>query len=184
LGCFGFFRENIPTPAMTCTSGQDASGGGFDRSRYLGIAPSPVPPIAGRHVAVGEHPGGWAIDGRGRAVEDGGMTEVTSATPRRSGRMFHKMRVQAQGRAHDRKRFKETCETVVVNAHGGLLLLKHEVDKTAMLVITNPETLEEQECRVVYMGDPGDKGQRVGIEFLTPAPRFWGVEFPSEPAIQ
>src|SRR5256885_10384146 len=53
-----------------------------------------------------------------------------------------------------------------------------------MLVITNPETLEEQECRVVYMGDPGDKGQRVGIEFLTPAPRFWGVEFPSEPAIQ
>jgi len=98
--------------------------------------------------------------------------------------MFHKMRVQAQGRAHDRKRFKETCETVVVNAHGGLLLLKHEVDETAMLVITNPETLEEQECRVVYMGDPGDKGQRVGIEFLTPAPRFWGVEFPSEPAIQ
>ena len=94
------------------------------------------------------------------------------------------MRVQAQGRAHDRKKFKETCETVVVNAHGGLLLLKHEVDKTAMLVITNPETLEEQECRVVYMGDPGDKGQRVGIEFLTPAPRFWGVEFPSEPAIQ
>jgi len=157
---------------------------GFDRVQVPGDRSIPVPPIAGRHVAVGEHPGGWAIDGRGRAVEDGGMTEVTSATPRRSGRMFHKMRVQAQGRAHDRKRFKETCETVVVNAHGGLLLLKHEVDETAMLVITNPETLEEQECRVVYMGDPGDKGQRVGIEFLTPAPRFWGVEFPSEPAIQ
>ena len=137
-----------------------------------------------RHVAVGEHPGGWAIDGRARAVEDGGMTEVTSATPRRSGRVFHKMRVQAQGRAHDRKKFKETCETVVVNAHGGLLLLKHEVDNGEMLVITNPETLEEQECRIVYMGDPGDKGQRVGIEFLTPAPRFWGVEFPSESAIQ
>src|SRR5258708_36955637 len=46
-----------------------------------------------------------------------------------------------------------------------------------MLVITNPETQEEQECRVVYLGDPGDNGQRVGVEFLTPAPRFWGVEF-------
>jgi len=25
LACFGFFRENIPTPAMTCTSVQDDS---------------------------------------------------------------------------------------------------------------------------------------------------------------
>ena len=111
------------------------------------------------------------------------MSEITAtaaATPRRSGRVFHKIRVQAQGRAHNRKKFKETCETVVVNAHGGLILLKHEVDNGEMLVITNPETLEELECRVVYLGDPGDKGQRVGIEFLTPAPRFWGVEFSSE----
>ena len=87
------------------------------------------------------------------------------------------MRLQAQGRARDRKKFKETCETVVVNAHGGLLLLKHEVDNGEMLVITNPETQEELECRIVYLGEPGDKGQRVGVEFLTPAPRFWGVDF-------
>jgi hypothetical protein len=130
-----------------------------------------------RHVADREHLTGWAIDGNGRAVEDGGMSEVTSATPRRSGRVFHKIRMQAQGKAHNGKKFREVCETVVVNAHGGLLLLKHEVNNGEMLVLTNPETLEEQECRVVYLGDPGDRGQRVGIEFLTPAPRFWGVEF-------
>ena len=87
------------------------------------------------------------------------------------------MRVQAQGRAHNGKKFRETCETVVVNGHGGLLFLKHEIDTGEMLVITNPETLEELECRVVYMGEPVGKGQRVGVEFLTPAPRFWGVEF-------
>src|SRR5438445_12812194 len=103
------------------------------------------------------------------------MSEVTSATPRRSGRVFHRIRVQAEGRTHDRKKFKETCETVVVNAHGGLLLLKHEVDNGEMLVITNPETLEEQECRIVDMGDAGEKGERGAIEFLTPAPGFWGV---------
>jgi len=112
----------------------------------------------------------------------GGMSEVTSATPRRSARVFHRIRVQAQGRAHDHKKFKETCETVVVNAHGGLLLMKHEVDNGEMLVLTNPLTQEEQECRVVYLGEPIAKGQRVGIEFLTPAPRFWGVEFAEEPA--
>ena len=87
------------------------------------------------------------------------------------------MRVQAQGRTHDRKKFKETCETVVVSAHGGLLLLKHEVDNGEMLVLTNPLTQEEMERRVVYLGDLVERGQRVGVDFLTPAPRFWGVEF-------
>ena len=102
---------------------------------------------------------------------------LTTTTPRRSGRVFHKMKVQAQGRAHNGKKFKEAAETVVVNAHGGLLMLKHEIDNGEMLVLTNPLTQEEQECRVVYQGEPGERGQRIGVEFLTPAPRFWGVEF-------
>src|SRR5260370_33910516 len=100
------------------------------------------------------------------------MREGNAASSRRSSRVIHKMLVQAQGRAHKRKKFKEKCETVVVSGHGGLLLLKHEVDDGEMLVITNPETQEEQECRVVYLGDLGDNGQRVGIAFLTPAPRL------------
>lgn len=105
------------------------------------------------------------------------MSDVTSPTRRRSGRVFHRIRIQAEGRAHDRKKFKETCETVVVNVHGGLLLLRNEVINGEMLVLTNPVTQEEQECRVVYLGDLVEKGQRVGIEFLTPAPHFWGLEF-------
>src|SRR6266576_122268 len=104
-------------------------------------------------------------------------TMVEFSTPRRSTRIFRKLKVQAQGRAHGGKKFRETCQTLVVSAHGGLLMLKHEVDNGELLVITNPETQEEIECRIVYLGDPSDKGQRVGIEFLTPAPRFWGVEF-------
>jgi len=131
-------------------------------------------------VADAEHLPGGAIDRASRTSEDGGMSETASAIPRRSGRVFHKIRVKAQGREHNGKKFQEACETVVVNAHGGLLLMKHEVDSGEMLVLTNPVTQEEQECRVVYLGHPGDKGQRVGIEFLTPAPRFWGVEFSGE----
>ena len=112
------------------------------------------------------------------------MTSTTTtehATPRRSSRVFHKMRVQAEGKAHNGKKFKEVCQTVVVNAHGGLLMLKHEVNNGEMLVISNPETQEEQECRIVYLGEPSDRGQRVGVEFLTPAPHFWGVEFGEQP---
>jgi len=109
-------------------------------------------------------------------------TTVEFSTPRRSARIFRKLKVQAQGRAHGGKKFRETCETLVVSAHGGLLMLKHEVDNGDLLVVTNPETQEEIECRIVYLGDLCDRGQRVAIEFLTPAPHFWGLEF-SEPAV-
>ena len=105
------------------------------------------------------------------------MSEATFTAPRRSGRVFHKMRVKAQGRDLEGRKFREVCETLVVNSHGGLLLLKNEIEQGEMLVLTNPDTDEELECRVVFLGDAGDKGQRVGVEFLSPSPRFWGVEF-------
>jgi len=96
---------------------------------------------------------------------------------RRSQRVFHKMKLQALGRNHAGKKFRDVCETLVVNAHGGLLMLRHEVDHDEMLVLVNPETQEEQECRIVFTGESGSKGIRVGVEFLTPAPHFWGIDF-------
>jgi hypothetical protein len=105
------------------------------------------------------------------------MVELAQSSQRRSQRVFHKMRLQAQGRSHQGRKFKETCETLVVSAHGGLLNLSHEVDNGEMLVLVNPETLEEQECRIVFLGETGRRGTRVGVEFLTPAPHFWGIDF-------
>lgn len=105
------------------------------------------------------------------------MPEATFTSPRRSARVFRRMPVKASGKDHNGKKFREACETVVVNAHGGLLLLKHEINDGEMLVLENPATQEEQECRVVFLGEPSDRGQRVGVEFLTPSPHFWGVEF-------
>lgn len=113
-------------------------------------------------------------------AETGGMSEQTYAPPRRSNRVFHRMPVQAEGRSHNGRKFREVCETVVVNAHGALLSMSHEVDDGAILVLFNPATQDEQECRVVFLGEPTEKGQRVGVEFLTPAPRFWGVDFHAE----
>ena len=105
------------------------------------------------------------------------MHETAFATNRRSQRVFHRMKLQALGRSHAGKKFREVCETMVVSAHGGLLMLRHEVDYDEMLVLVNPETQEEQECRIVFTGESGSKGIRVGVEFLTPAPHFWGIDF-------
>ncbi|HVO57445.1 MAG TPA: hypothetical protein VMT51_07095 [Dongiaceae bacterium] len=109
-------------------------------------------------------------------------TMVEFSTPRRSTRVFRKLKLKAAGRGHNGRKFRETCETLVVSEHGGLLMLKHEVDNGELLVLTNPDTQEEQECRIVYLGDVCDAGQRVAIEFLTPAPHFWGFEFSEKPA--
>lgn len=108
------------------------------------------------------------------------MAELAQSAERRSQRVFHKMRLQALGRNHEGRKFREICETLVVSAHGGLLNLRHEVDNGEMLVLVNPETQEEQECRIVYLGDTGSKGTRVGVEFLTPAPHFWGIDFDAQ----
>lgn len=125
----------------------------------------------------GEHLSERVIDGFCHPSHDEPMSEVLQAGARRSQRVFHKMRLQALGRSHAGRKFREICETLVVSAHGGLLVLKNEVDNGEMLVLVNPETQEEQECRIVYLGESGDRGMRVGVEFLTPAPHFWGIDF-------
>jgi len=105
------------------------------------------------------------------------MRENNYDQVRRSTRVFMRVRVVVAGKNSDKRRFREACETIVINAHGGLMYLNQPLDMDVMLVLTNPFTQEEQESRVVFLGDATDKGQRVGVEFLTPAPHFWGVDF-------
>lgn len=136
--------------------------------------------LSGTDVGDQAQPAAGEIDDRDISSETGHMSQEAFATPRRSGRVFHRVRIQAQGRSHEGRKFREICETVVVNAHGALLSMSNEVEHGAILVLVNPDTQDEQECRVVFLGGPTEKGQRVGVEFLTPAPRFWGLDFRRE----
>src|SRR5580692_4681997 len=105
------------------------------------------------------------------------MTEPQNSTARRSSRVFTRIPVRAVAKNSDGKKFRENSQTIVINAHGGLIYLQEELALGAELVLINPITEEEQECRVVYLGDLSEKGRRVGVEFLSPSPHFWGVEF-------
>jgi len=96
---------------------------------------------------------------------------------RRSSRVFTRIPVRAAGKDVLGKKFQETSQTIVINAHGGLLYLQAELQVGADVVLINPATEEEQDCRVVYLGDTSERGTRVGVEFLSPSPHFWGVEF-------
>jgi hypothetical protein len=96
---------------------------------------------------------------------------------RRSSRVFTRIPVRASGKSIQGRKFRENSQTIVINAHGGLLYLQEEIAMGADLVLINPVTEEEQECRVVYLGDTSEKGTRVVVEFLSPSPHFWGVDF-------
>jgi hypothetical protein len=104
-------------------------------------------------------------------------TAASYVRDRRSSRIFKRLRIAVSGRNRHGQRFREACETIVINAHGGLLYASQELDMGALVTIINPDSQDEQECRVVYLGENTGKGLRIGLEFLTPSPHFWGVEF-------
>ena len=104
-------------------------------------------------------------------------TATPSPAARRSTRVFTRIPVRAAGKSAVGRKFRENSQTIVVNAHGALLYVQAEVEMGADIVLINPVTEEEQECRVVYLGDLSDKGTRIGVEFLSPSPHFWGVDF-------
>ena len=105
------------------------------------------------------------------------VDQQSSSQQRRSSRVFTRIPVRASGKSIHGRKFRENSQTIVINAHGGLLYLQEELSLGADLVLINPVTEEEQECRVVYLGDTSEKGMRVGVEFLSPSPHFWGVDF-------
>lgn len=105
------------------------------------------------------------------------MSTVAYERERRSSRIFTRIRVMLAGKNQHGRRFRHACETIVINAHGALLYFDEDLEVGSLLTLTNRITEDEQECRVVYLGDDSDKGRRVGVEFLTPSPHFWGVEF-------
>jgi hypothetical protein len=73
---------------------------------------------------------------------------------------------------------EEDTQTLVVNAHGGLLKLKLETHTGQPMVLVNPRNGKKQNCRVVRVEQPTPEYFAVAFEFDQPAPGFWPVTFP------
>jgi hypothetical protein len=99
---------------------------------------------------------------------------------RRSQRVHLEMPVLVYGHASGKEPFSEEARTLIVNAHGALIALTHTVNAEVRLILTNPKTCQEVECRVVSQGPIENGGGEVAIEFIRPSPRFWGIAFPPE----
>ncbi len=99
---------------------------------------------------------------------------------RRSQRVFATVHILVQGKLESKDPFEEETETLVINAHGALILLGTPVSPRQKLSLIHSKTKEEQECTVVGMGPAQSGKTHVSIEFTTPAPKFWRVTFPPE----
>ena len=72
----------------------------------------------------------------------------------------------------------ETTHTLIVNAHGALIVLALRVLPGQKLVLQNLNSGKEQSCRVMHIGERKSDKAEVGVEFLEPAPHFWNIDFP------
>lgn len=96
---------------------------------------------------------------------------------RRSQRVLLGLPVIVIGQTLDKKPIEEQTRTLVVNAHGALVLLGMKVSIGMQVTLRNGKTNEEVVCRVVFAGQQMGKAE-VGLEFLKPTPNFWHIAFP------
>ena len=99
-------------------------------------------------------------------------------TRRRSQRVLLRMPILVIAIGADKQPVSEKTYTAVVNAHGGLIYLAMKVRVGQALIIRNPESSEEQSCRVAYVNEAHDGKCEVGLEFTTATSNFWHVAFP------
>jgi hypothetical protein len=97
---------------------------------------------------------------------------------RRSQRVLLRMPILVIGIDEKKQPLSEHTHTSVVSAHGGLIHLTMKVRVGQLLIIRNPETSEEQSCRVSYVKPVQDGESEVGLDFITPVSNFWHVAFP------
>jgi hypothetical protein len=97
---------------------------------------------------------------------------------RRSERVMLQMKVTVIAENIERKSWQEEALTLVVNAHGGLLKMKTDMQVGQPMLLINLQNGLEQSCRVVRVDDTSVEFYSVAIEFDQPNPKFWPVVFP------
>lgn len=106
------------------------------------------------------------------------MTVPNSANRRRSERVMLQVPVAVQARNRDGQEVREDTQTVVVNAHGGLLKLRMAVKVGQPVVLINERSKMQQGCHVVRVETSEAGSSAVAFEFDQPAPQFWPIVFP------
>ena len=97
---------------------------------------------------------------------------------RRSQRVPAQLPVVVEGKLTDETPFADPTRAIMLSAHGCLITLPTSIRLGDRLILRNIATRQEQDCRVVYLGEKQGGRTEVGLRFKTAAPQFWGLEYP------
>lgn len=95
---------------------------------------------------------------------------------RRSSRVSAQVPVVVQRTAADGLPFADPTRAVVLSAHGCLISSSKDVRLGERLILRNIANREEQDCRVVFLGEKHGGRAEVGLRFKAAAPQFWDLE--------
>jgi hypothetical protein len=115
-----------------------------------------------------------------RASETDRKTWIADPGRRRSMRVLLSVPIGVKGKNTSGQEFDEETRTLVVNAHGALISLKAPVSAGQHLTLSNRATRKTVPCRIVYLGAQQAGKVQMGIEFDSPCPSFWQIDFPPE----
>src|ERR1700747_2459296 len=89
---------------------------------------------------------------------------------RRSQRVLMQVAVRIRGEDVKGESIEEETETLAINAHGALVLMKARVTSGSKVLLQHKRTQEEQECHVAFLG-PVRAGQaESGVGFSSRGP--------------
>jgi hypothetical protein len=106
------------------------------------------------------------------------MDPSESSIRRRSKRVVLRVRLRLSAKTPDGKRITIEAQSLVVNAHGGLLDVGMEMPAGQEVFLSNLKT-ENVTAGKVLRAERSEQGRfLVAFEFQSPAPHFWPVSFP------
>ena len=88
--------------------------------------------------------------------------------------------IHVSGKDSKNRDFDEDTRTLVVNAHGALISLGADVVPGQHITLSNRATRQSRLCRIVNVRAGTSQKTPLGIEFLTPSPAFWQLDFPPD----
>jgi len=97
------------------------------------------------------------------------------APRRRSRRLSLRVPVRIYGRTEEDRPFRESTETLGVNAYGAQVELSFAVTMGQTILLVHGITEEEKKCRVADIQAKRRSKWKVGLEFLRPEGNFWQV---------
>ena len=97
---------------------------------------------------------------------------------RRTLRVALTVPLTVRGKTDSGEKFSAQTHSQSVNRHGALFQLEEIVLMGQTVILSNDNTSQSMECRVVSIHRARDGKQYIGVEFISPEANFWHMQFP------